>query len=91
MAILLFADHDNDVLFDQTARAMTAALQIGGEIDVLIVGKNAQGAAQAASHLTGVRKVLLAMTDAEPDRFNKSGRIPRSNISYSSYGTPGTA
>ena len=32
----------------------------------------------------------LKITDAEPDRFNKSGRIPRSkNISYSSYGTPG--
>ncbi|MBC2652774.1 electron transfer flavoprotein subunit alpha/FixB family protein [Novosphingobium flavum] len=69
MAILLFADHDNDVLFDQTARAMTAALQIGGEIDVLIVGKNAQGAAQAASHLTGVRKVLLAEGDALEHRL----------------------
>ena len=38
-----------------------------------------------------VRNTRLEITEAEPDRTNKSGKIARSNISYSSYGTPGTA
>lgn len=63
MAILLFADHDNASLSSQTARALTAANQIGSDIDILIVGKDAQSAAEAAAALTGVRKVLLAQDD----------------------------
>ena len=32
MAILLLADHDNATLSDQTAKALTAATKIGGEV-----------------------------------------------------------
>ena len=60
MAILLFADHDNTALSDQTARALTAARQIGAEIDILVAGQNARAVADAAASLPGVRKVLLA-------------------------------
>ena len=60
MAILLLAEHDNATLSDLTARALTAALQIGGDIDILVAGKDAQGAAAAAGKLAGIRKVLLA-------------------------------
>ena len=38
-----------------------------------------------------VRNTRLEITDAEPERISKSGNIARSNISYNSYGTPGTA
>ncbi|KAB2715948.1 electron transfer flavoprotein subunit alpha/FixB family protein, partial [Brucella intermedia] len=34
MAILLIAEHDNATLSDQTAKALTAAAQIGGDVDV---------------------------------------------------------
>ena len=64
MAILLLAEHDNATISELTARALTAATKIGGDIDVLVAGKGAQGAAAAAAGLAGVRKVLLAESDS---------------------------
>ncbi|MBX8784521.1 electron transfer flavoprotein subunit alpha/FixB family protein [Ochrobactrum sp. GRS2] len=69
MAILLFAEHDNASLSDQTAKALTAALAIGGDVDVLVAGKGAKAAADAAAKLKGVRKVLLAESDALENRL----------------------
>lgn len=67
MTILLLADHDNATLSDQTAKALTAAAKIGkyqgGDVHVLVVGKGANTAAEAASKLLGVSKVLLAESD----------------------------
>ena len=60
MAILLLAEHDNASLNDQTAKALTAASQIGGDVHVLVAGSGAQAAADAAAKLSGVSKVLLA-------------------------------
>ena len=60
MAILLIAEHDNASLSDQTAKALSAALQIGSDVHILIAGKGAKAAADAASKLKGVTKVLLA-------------------------------
>ncbi len=60
MAILLLAEHDNASLSDQTAKALTAAAKIGGDVDILVAGKGAKAAADAAAKLKGVRKVLLA-------------------------------
>jgi len=69
MAILLIAEHDNATLSDQTAKALTAAAQIGGDVDVLVAGKGAKAAADAAAKLKGVRKVLLAESDALENRL----------------------
>ena len=63
MAILLLADHDNATLSDQTAKALTAAARIGGDVHVLVAGKGAKAAADAAAKLSGVSKVLLAESD----------------------------
>lgn len=60
MAILLVAEHDNETLSDQTAKALSAASQIGGDVHVLVAGMGAQAAADAAAKLDGVAKVLLA-------------------------------
>ncbi|MGY5805781.1 electron transfer flavoprotein subunit alpha/FixB family protein [Rhizobium sp. LEGMi12c] len=60
MAILLLADHDNAHLSDQTAKALTAATKIGGDVHVLVAGAGAQAAAGAAAKLSGVSKVLVA-------------------------------
>ena len=60
MTILLIAEHDNATLSDQTAKALSAALQIGSDVHVLVAGANARAAAEAASKLAGVEKVLLA-------------------------------
>ncbi|MGO6768493.1 electron transfer flavoprotein subunit alpha/FixB family protein [Rhizobium johnstonii] len=63
MTILLLADHDNASLSDQTAKALTAASKIGGDVHVLVAGKAAKPAADAAAKLAGVSKVLLAESD----------------------------
>ena len=60
MTILLIAEHDNATLSDQTAKALTAAAAIGGDVHVLVAGHGARAAADAAARLSGVGKVLLA-------------------------------
>lgn len=64
MTILLIAEHDNATLSEQTAKALRAAIQIGGDIDILVAGKGAQDAADAAAKFAGVSKVLLAEDDS---------------------------
>ncbi len=60
MAILLLAEHNNARLNSATAKALTAAAQIGGDIDILVAGHNCRLAAEEASKLAGVRKILIA-------------------------------
>jgi electron transfer flavoprotein alpha subunit len=60
MAVLVVADHNNQALADSVAKTVTAARQLGGEIDVLVAGHNAGAAAAEAARLAGVRKVLHA-------------------------------
>jgi electron transfer flavoprotein alpha subunit len=60
MAILLVAEHSNSALNGATAKALTAAKAIGGDVHVLIAGHNATAAADAAAKLDGVAKVLVA-------------------------------
>lgn len=69
MAILLIAEHDNASLSDQTAKALTAALKIGSDVDVLVAGKGARNVAEGASKLKGVRKVLLVEADELAERL----------------------
>jgi len=57
MAILLLADHDNTNLSDQTAKALTAATKIGGDVHVLVAG--AKAVAEQTAKLAGVAKVLV--------------------------------
>jgi len=60
MATLVIAEHDNNTVKGATLNTVTAALQCGGEVHVLIAGAKASGAAQAASQIAGVAKVLHA-------------------------------
>jgi len=60
MSILVIAEHDNASLKGATLNTVTAALACGGEVHVLVAGHNAAGAAQAATQVAGVAKVLHA-------------------------------
>ena len=60
MPILILADHDNASLKPATAHAVTAAAKLGGDIHLLVAGRNAAPAAEQAAKLAGVAKVLLA-------------------------------
>ncbi|HEY3920191.1 MAG TPA: FAD-binding protein [Stellaceae bacterium] len=60
MANLVVAEHDNKSLRGSTGHAVTAAAAIGGEVHVLVSGANCRAAAEEATKLAGVAKVLLA-------------------------------
>ena len=63
MAVLVFAEHDNQELNDATRAVVTAAAALGGDIHVLVAGSGAQGVADAAAKLDGVAKVIHAEAD----------------------------
>ncbi len=60
MTALVIAEHDNASLKGSTLNTITAAAQCGGDVHVLIAGHHARGAAETASKIAGVSKVLLA-------------------------------
>ena len=58
MTALVIAEHDNASIRPATLNTVTAAVQCGGDVHVLVAGQNAQAAAQAASKIAGVSKVI---------------------------------
>ncbi len=60
MTVLVIAEHDHASLKPVTLNTVTAAAACGGEVHVLVAGHNAAAAAQAATHIAGVSKVLHA-------------------------------
>ena len=64
MAALVIAEHDNASLKGSTLNTITAAVQCGGDVHVLVAGHNCGAAAQAVAQIAGVAKVLVA--DAAP-------------------------
>jgi electron transfer flavoprotein alpha subunit len=60
MSVLVIAEHDHTSLKSATLHTITAALQMGGDVHVLVAGHNAGAAAQAAAAVAGVAKVLHA-------------------------------
>ena len=58
MTTLVIAEHDNASLKSATLNTVTAAVQCGGDVHVLVAGHNAGAAAAAAAQITGVAKVL---------------------------------
>ena len=60
MTALVIAEHDNASIKPATLNTVTAALQCGGDVHVLVAGSNAGAAAAAAAQIAGVTKVLHA-------------------------------
>ncbi len=60
MTALVIAEHDNAALKGATLNTVTAAVQAGGEVHVLVAGHNAAAVAQQAAAIAGVAKVLHA-------------------------------
>ena len=63
MTTLLVAEHSNSALNEATHKAMTAALALGGDVHVLVAGKDCRAAAEAAAKISGAAKVLVADGD----------------------------
>ncbi|HSZ50960.1 MAG TPA: FAD-binding protein [Caulobacteraceae bacterium] len=64
MAVLVYADHDNSTLKDNTHKTVTAAKALSNDVDVLVAGANVDAVAAQAAKIEGVRKVLTAQSDA---------------------------
>lgn len=60
MTNLVIVEHDNNEVSLATLNAITAAQQIGGDIDLLIAGENCQSVADSAAQIAGVAKVMVA-------------------------------
>jgi len=60
MTNLVIVEHDNNEIAAATLHAVTAAQQIGGDIDLLVVGENCAGVADAAAKIAGIATVKLA-------------------------------
>jgi electron transfer flavoprotein alpha subunit len=63
MAVLVIADHDGAHLRETTAKTVTAALKISGDVDIAVLG-GSPAVAEAAATISGVRKVRHAESDA---------------------------
>lgn len=93
MTTLLVADYDGTAVSSHTRKALTAALALGSEVDVLVAGTHIAGAAAAAARLGGIRKVLqveserLAAGLAEP----MAGLIARLSEPYDAVVAPATS
>ncbi len=60
MSNLVIVEHDNNEVALATFHAVTAAQQIGGDIDLLVAGENCGAVADAAAKIAGVSKVKVA-------------------------------
>jgi electron transfer flavoprotein alpha subunit len=60
MSVLVIAEHDHAQLKGATLNTVTAALQCGGDVHLLLAGHNAAEAANQAAQIAGVAKVLHA-------------------------------
>src|SRR5436305_897744 len=64
MSVLVVAEHDNRALKPATLNAVTAASEIakaaGGDVHILVAGKECRPVAEAATEVPAVAKVLLA-------------------------------
>jgi len=60
---LVVAEHDAAGLSAGTLATITAASQIGGDVSVLLMGKNLDAVAKSAATVAGVSKVLVLESD----------------------------
>lgn len=62
MPVLVIAEHDNQILKNSTLNTVTAALQCGEEVHLLVAGDACQAAAADGATVQGVTKVFLVQS-----------------------------
>ena len=60
MSILVIAEHDNSELKASTLNTLTAATEIGSDIDLLVAGSDCSSVVEVAQQIPCISKVLLA-------------------------------
>ena len=69
MAILVYAEHDNQQLKAESYKLVNAAQQMGDDIHMLVAGDSCDAVVDAAKSITGVAKVLVANNAAYKDQL----------------------
>jgi electron transfer flavoprotein alpha subunit len=89
---LIIAEHDGQSLNPATAKCLSAAQAIGGDIDILVLGEGVDAVAQAAAALQGVRSVLLTQAPhlAAPLAANWAPEVVAAAAGYSHVLAPST-
>ena len=64
MSILVVVEHDNEELKGATLNTVTAAKEIGSEIDLLVAGFSCDSVAEQACSIPGIGKVLVANSES---------------------------
>jgi len=93
MTALVIAEHDNAHLKGSTLNTITAAVQCGGDVHVLVAGHNCGRAAEAVTQIAGVAKVLVADAPQFADGLaeNVAEQVLALASSYSHILAPATA
>tara|TARA_Y200000002_G_C22674187_1_gene661354 strand:- start:1724 stop:2653 length:930 start_codon:yes stop_codon:yes gene_type:complete len=93
MKTLIVAEHDNQSLKAATLNAVAAAQQLGGDIDVLVVGSGCQAAADSAASVLGVASVLLADNAAYENQLAENVSLAVADVAagYDAILAPATA
>ncbi len=65
--VLIVAEHANGKLNPATAKCVSCATAVGGEIDILVLAANASDVASQAAALQGVKKVLTLENPANAE------------------------
>ena len=60
MSVLVIAEHDNAACKSATLNTVTAAQELGGDVELLVAGESCGAVAEAAAKIAGVSKVLVA-------------------------------
>jgi electron transfer flavoprotein alpha subunit len=60
MKILLIAEHDNKTLKQANLHVLTAAQELGTDIDILVIGNQCDSIVQQAKNLPGIKQVIVA-------------------------------
>ena len=60
MTVLVIAEHDNVSLKSSTVHTVTAAMQCGDNIHMVVAGHNCNPVVEAAAKISGISKVLVA-------------------------------
>jgi electron transfer flavoprotein alpha subunit len=90
--ILIIAEHDGETLNASTAKCVSCAQAIGGDIDILVLGDAIDGVAAQAASLDGVSKVIAvnAAHLAAPLAANWAPEIVTLAVDYSHLLGPST-
>ncbi|AXL50345.1 electron transfer flavoprotein subunit beta [Paraburkholderia caffeinilytica] len=93
MTTLVIAEHDNVQIKTSTLHTIAAATQLSNGVHVLVAGSGAQSAAQAASKVAGVDKVILVDAPQFADELaeNVAAQVLALADSYSHILFPATA